>query len=94
MMAPSASLAVRPPIRSSIFQQDEGVPVTASRRKKGHCSAEAFANRDKARIHGMTYEDFRELFFFGTFAPFLRALERPIAIACFLLVTFFFALPL
>jgi hypothetical protein len=27
-------------------------------------------------------------FFFGTFAPFLRAFERPMAIACFLLVTF------
>src|SRR6185436_7224358 len=29
-----------------------------------------------------------ELFFFGTFAPALRASERPIAIACFRLVTF------
>lgn len=29
------------------------------------------------------------VFFFGTLAPSLRASERPIAIACFLLVTFF-----
>jgi hypothetical protein len=29
------------------------------------------------------------LFFFGTFAPSLRASDKPIAIACFLLVTFF-----
>src|SRR4051812_48897175 len=29
----------------------------------------------------------------GTFAPFLRALERPMAIACLGLVTFFFDLP-
>src|SRR5437899_910103 len=29
-----------------------------------------------------------QLFFFGTFAPFSRALLRPIAMACFLLVTF------
>ncbi len=27
-------------------------------------------------------------FLFGTFAPFLRASDRPIAMACFLLVTF------
>jgi hypothetical protein len=40
-----------------------------------------------------------EDFFFGTLAPSLRASERPIAIACFRLVTFFplrplFSLPL
>jgi hypothetical protein len=36
------------------------------------------------------FEDdfFDEDFFGGTFAPFLRALDRPIAIACFLLLTF------
>lgn len=33
--------------------------------------------------------DLRPVFFRGTFAPFSRASERPIAIACFLLVTFF-----
>src|SRR5690348_7493971 len=33
-------------------------------------------------------------FFFGTFAPFLRAFERPMAMACFLLVTFFPERPL
>lgn len=33
-------------------------------------------------------------FFFGTFAPDLRASERPIAIACFRLVTFFPLRPL
>src|SRR3569623_1512780 len=33
-------------------------------------------------------------FFLGTLAPFLRALDRPITMACFLLLTFFFALPL
>jgi hypothetical protein len=33
-------------------------------------------------------------FFFGTFLPALRALESPIAIACFLLVTFLPLLPL
>jgi hypothetical protein len=38
-------------------------------------------------------EDY-ELFFRATFLPFLRASERPIAIACFLLVTFFPLLPL
>ena len=32
--------------------------------------------------------------FFGTLAPFLRASERPIAIACFLLLTFLPDLPL
>lgn len=32
--------------------------------------------------------------FFATFLPALRALERPIAIACFLLVTFLPLLPL
>jgi hypothetical protein len=32
--------------------------------------------------------------FFGTFAHFFRASERPIAIACFLLLTFFPDLPL
>ena len=32
--------------------------------------------------------------FFGTLAPFLRASERPIAIACFLLFTFMPDLPL
>jgi hypothetical protein len=31
---------------------------------------------------------FEPLFFFGTFAPLLRASERPIAIACFRLLTF------
>src|SRR5262249_52288490 len=31
---------------------------------------------------------FFELFFFGTLSPSLRASDRPIAIACFLLVTF------
>ena len=36
----------------------------------------------------------RFFFFLGTLAPFLRASESPIAIACFLLVTFFFPLPL
>jgi hypothetical protein len=35
-----------------------------------------------------------ELALWGTFAPFLRASERPIAIACFRLVTFFPLLPL
>src|SRR6476660_4515573 len=36
-------------------------------------------------------EDFfpEDDFFLGTFAPSFRASERPIAIACFLLVTFF-----
>ena len=33
-------------------------------------------------------------FFFGTLAPFLRASESPIAMACFLLVTFLPDLPL
>jgi hypothetical protein len=33
-------------------------------------------------------------FFFGTFAPFLRASERPIATACLRLVTFFPLRPL
>src|SRR5439155_23428671 len=32
---------------------------------------------------------FFEDFFFGTFPPSLRASDNPIAIACFLLVTFF-----
>ena len=32
--------------------------------------------------------------FFGTLAPFFRASERPIAIACFLLLTFLPDLPL
>jgi hypothetical protein len=32
--------------------------------------------------------DFLPVFLRGTFAPFSRASERPIAIACFLLVTF------
>jgi hypothetical protein len=36
---------------------------------------------------------FRERFGAGTFAPFFRASERPIAIACFRLVTFFPDLP-
>ena len=35
-----------------------------------------------------------ELFFRATFLPFLRASDRPIAIACFLLVTFFPLFPL
>jgi len=35
-----------------------------------------------------------EAFFLGTFAPARRASDRPIAIACFRLVTFFFDLPL
>ena len=34
------------------------------------------------------FELFFELFFDGTFAPSLRASDSPIAIACFLLVTF------
>ena len=39
--------------------------------------------------------DYRlDLFFGATFLPFLRASERPIAIACFRLVTFFPLLPL
>src|SRR5688572_21294089 len=42
---------------------------------------------------------FRELFFFddfffGTFLPFWRASDRPIAIACLRLVTFFLLRPL
>src|SRR5688572_9202094 len=41
-------------------------------------------------------EDLEDLagFFFGTLAPFLRASESPMAIACFLLVTFLPDLPL
>lgn len=42
-------------------------------------------------------EDFPEdldAFFLGTFAPAFRALERPMAIACLLLVTFLPDLPL
>ena len=35
-----------------------------------------------------------DAFFLGTFAPARRASERPIAIACFRLVTFFFDFPL
>ncbi len=35
-----------------------------------------------------------DVFFFGTLAPSLRALESPMAIACFRLVTFFPDLPL
>src|ERR1044072_3209442 len=34
------------------------------------------------------FPPFLELFFDGTLAPSLRASDRPIAIACFLLVTF------
>jgi hypothetical protein len=37
---------------------------------------------------------FLDFFFFGTFAPFLRASDSPIAIACFWLVTFLPDLPL
>jgi hypothetical protein len=37
---------------------------------------------------------FAAVFFFGTFAPSFRACDRPIAIACFLLVTFFPERPL
>lgn len=33
-------------------------------------------------------------FFLSTFAPFFRATERPVAIACFLLFAFFFDFPL
>src|SRR6185369_4669713 len=39
------------------------------------------------------FDPFFELFF-GTFAPSARASDRPIAIACFLLVTFLPDLPL
>ena len=35
----------------------------------------------------------RQAFFFGTFAPAARASDRPIAIACLRLVTFFFERP-
>jgi hypothetical protein len=38
--------------------------------------------------------DFDEAGFFGTFAPALRASERPIAMACLRLVTFFPLRPL
>jgi hypothetical protein len=38
--------------------------------------------------------DFFDRFFFGTLAPFFRASESPIAIACFLLLTFLPDLPL
>src|SRR5687767_2428372 len=37
---------------------------------------------------------FLDDFFFGTLAPFFRALESPIATACFLLLTFLPDLPL
>ena len=43
------------------------------------------------------FDDFLEDFldpFFGTFAPALRASDKPMAIACFLLVTFLPDLPL
>jgi len=40
------------------------------------------------------FEDFFEDFFLGTFAPSFLASERPIAIACYLLVTFFPERPL
>jgi hypothetical protein len=50
----------------------------------------------KARVFHVFDDDFvlPGLFFRATFLPFLRASERPIAIACFLLVTFFPLLPL
>ena len=38
--------------------------------------------------------DFLAFFFFGTFAPARRASDRPMAIACFLLLTFLPDLPL
>jgi hypothetical protein len=38
--------------------------------------------------------DFLDDFFFGALAPFFRAFESPIAIACFLLVTFLPDFPL
>src|SRR5215831_8283395 len=38
--------------------------------------------------------DFFDDFFFGTLPPSFRASDKPIAIACFLLVTFFPDLPL
>src|SRR3989440_5370355 len=40
------------------------------------------------------FEDFFDDFFFGTLPPSLRASDNPIAIACFLLVTFLPDLPL
>jgi hypothetical protein len=40
-------------------------------------------------LHGVLIVAGGYLFFEGTFAPFLRASLRPIAIACFRLVTFF-----
>src|SRR2546421_11942126 len=40
------------------------------------------------------FEDFFDDFFFGTLPPSLRASDKPIAIACFLLVTFLPDLPL
>src|SRR5437868_13548727 len=40
------------------------------------------------------FEDFFDDFFFGTLPPSLRASDYPIAIACFLLVTFLPDLPL
>src|SRR2546422_10286821 len=47
------------------------------------------------RGHLFFFEDFfLEDFFFGTFPPSLRASDSPMAIACFLLVTFLPDLPL
>ena len=40
------------------------------------------------RLEVVRFRDEEERFFDGTFAPFLRASERPIAIACLRLFTF------
>jgi hypothetical protein len=55
---------------------------------------------DDLRLDDLRLELFRlealreEVFFFGTFAPERRASDRPMAIACLRLVTFFLDLPL
>ena len=63
---------------------DKLIQVTCIRLAAGNLSA-------PARLKSI-YEFLA--FFFGTFAPPLRASERPIAMACFRLVTFFPVLPL
>ncbi|HEY8227923.1 MAG TPA: hypothetical protein VIG25_21810 [Pyrinomonadaceae bacterium] len=59
------------------------------------CPVRPYDQKTELRRYLFFEEDFRfeddfffEEDFFGTFAPSLRASERPIAIACFLLVTF------